>query len=538
MPNEAVSRRTFLETAALAPVFPAILRRQPPRRNVLFIATDDCCNRLGCYGHPIVKTPNLDRLARSSVRFDRAYCQYAWCSPSRSSLMTGLAPDTTRVWDLTTHFRQALPDVVTLPQAFLQNGYFTARVGKIYHYSDPGGIGTSGLDDPRSWNATYNPAGVDHTREEPFVTIFTPDRGGRGARGGGGAGRAGAGGGARSAGAAPGGRRDADVTGGGNPVPADVPGDRQLGGTLAGYKSPSRPELHTDYLVADAVIALMERHRLQRDVPWFLGAGFYKPHVPWIVPQQYYDLYPLDRIEPTPFDERELSIAPHWAYTSAIGNGGMSVQQQKEALQGYYAAASFLDANVGRVLDAMERLGYAANTTVVFWSDHGYHLGEHGQWQKNTVFEVAARVPLMIGGAGVEARGGACPRTVEHLDLYPTLVDLCGLQGAPPNLHGQSLAPLLANPTANWNRPAVSQMARGGVQNMAAMGYSLRTERYRYTFWNEGREGEELYDYDSDPRELRNLASESGSSALKARLRATLERICRERGIANTPLAH
>ena len=552
MRNTKVSRRAFLKQAGAGAVtapmlsgavgsmashaetaetvasgFPAIRSNSSRKRNVLFISTDDCCARLGIYGNPI-KTPHLERLAKSSVRFNHAYCQYAWCSPSRSSLMTGLAPDTTRVYDLQTHFREALPEVVTLPQAFLNNGYFTARAGKIYHYGNPDQIGTSGLDDPPSWNQTANPAGVDHVKEEALLTHFTPPgrewakrtREGK----------------MTAAGCGP-----ECWPGQGDPIGAEVPGGGGWGGSIAMHESSANQEFHTDYLVADAAIAMLENRRRQPDDPWFLGVGFYKPHVPWIVPSHYFDMYPLEEVEATPFRPDEMHIAPEWAYNTRYANMGMTLRERREATRAYYAAASFMDANVGRVVDALHRLGLAENTTIVFWADHGWQLGEHGQWEKQSLFEPATRVPLMIGGAGVGAVGQACSRTVEHLDIYPTLVEMCGLSGSPSSLQGKSLVPLLSNPDASWGRPAVSQIYRspklhwknlppGGV-----MGYSIRTERYRYTFWKEGSEGEELYDYQADPRELHNLAGDGRVSALKAGLRARLEAICLARGMASAP---
>ena len=205
----------------------------------------------------------------------------------------------------------------------------------------------------------------------------------------------------------------------------------------------------------------------------------------------------------------------------------MNLQQRREAIRGYYASISFMDAQVGRLLDALDRTGMARNTTVVFWGDNGYHLGEHGQWMKQTVFEQASRIPLLIGGAGVTARGRGCPRPVELLDLYPTLADVCGLTATPSNLHGRSLLPLLRNPAARWDHPAVSQMLRP-ARNV--MGYSIRTERYRYSYWNEGQQGEELYDYQQDPRELKNLAQEPAADALKQSLKAQLDAITFQRG--------
>jgi len=470
------SRRLFLGSSLSSLAAPMILGAPTRKRNVLFIASDDLNNCLSCYGHPIVRTPNIDRIARAGVRFDHSYCQFPLCSPSRTSLLTGYAPDTTKVWDLQTHFRKNLPDVVTLPQLFQKNGYFAARAGKIYHYGVPGDIGTPGLDDAPSWNQTVNPAGVDRTKEEPLLTNYTPTRG--------------------------------------------------LGSAIAYHASESKDHQHTDYMVADAVIGMMEKHR---DEPWFLGAGFYRPHVPWIAPAKYFDLYPMDRIQALPFDESEMQIAPEWAYFTKPANWGMTVLQRREAIRAYYACISFMDAQVGRLLDTLDRLGLTQDTTIAFWGDNGYHLGEHGQWMKQTVFEQSSRIPLLIGGAGVGARGKGSSRTVELLDLYPTLVDVCGLRDGPSNLHGHSVAPLLANPNAKWDHPAVSQVRRTAPK--LVNGYSLRTERHRYSFWNEATEGEELYDYQADPRELRNLANDAASAGLKQKLRDSLQQICRSRGM-------
>lgn len=468
----SVTRRTFLGAAAAAPLFAA----DPPKRNVLFIASDDLNNALGCYGHPIVKTPNIDRIAKRGVRFDRSYCQFPLCSPSRTSLMTGLAPDTTKVYELKTHFRSVIPDVVTLPQLFQKNGYFAGRVGKIYHYGVPGDIGTDGLDDAPSWNERVNPNGVDHAKEEPLLTNYTPNRG--------------------------------------------------LGSAICYHASDSPDEEHTDALVAKHVIRMMEEHKNQ---PWFIGAGFYRPHVPWIAPKKYFDMFPLSSIPVPKFDESELKIAPEYAYFTKPANWGMTELQRREALRGYYASIAFMDAQVGKLLDALDRLKLADNTTVVFWGDNGYHLGEHGQWMKQMVFEPAARIPLLIGGAGVKARGVGSPRTVELLDLYPTLAEVCGLKGTPTNLHGKSLAPLLANANAPWDTPAMSQVAR----SQKVRGYSIRTERYRYSEWGEGGElGEELYDYEKDPRELKNLAKDPAAAQIRAGLQKRLHEMQKQRGKA------
>jgi len=439
------------------------------RPNVLFISVDDLNNDLGCYGHAAVKSPNIDRLAESGTRFDRAYCQFPLCSPSRSSLMTGLRPDTTTVYDLQRHFRSQLPDVVTLPQLFMKNGYYAARVGKIYHYGNPGQIGTSGLDDPQSWNDVVNPRGIDKD-EEGVLTNHTPKRG--------------------------------------------------LGSSLSLYASPAGDEEHTDGKVASETIRLLEKNRNR---PFFIAAGFYRPHCPFIAPKKYFDMYPLEKIAAPRFSPEDNKGIPDAALWIREPHFGVGEQAQREAIQAYYASISFLDANVGRLLDALDRLDLRRNTIVVFWSDHGYLLGQHGQWMKQTLFEGSARNPVIISAPGMP-RSKATSRTVELLDIYPTLAELCRLEGTPGNLHGRSLVPLLKNHRAAWDKPAITQTHRGNGQNLIR-GYSLRTERYRYTEWNEGRNGAELYDELKDPGEMRNLADDPAFSRIRADLRARLKKI-------------
>jgi len=447
------------------------LRAQAPaaRPNVLLIMADDLNNDLGAFGHRMVRTPHLDRLADRGVRFDRAYTQFPLCSPSRVSMMLGLRPDTTRVHDLMTDFRTVLPDAVTLPQMFRRSGYVAARVGKIYHYGNPGQIGTSGLDDPASWDVVVNPRGIDKD-EEPQLTNWTPGRG--------------------------------------------------LGSALAYFASPAADEQHTDGKVAAETIALLEKHK---DRPFFIGAGFYRPHCPFIAPKKYFDLYPIERIRTAGFAPGQLAAVPAAALFTNPPNWDVSEAAQREVIRAYYASISFLDANVGRVLDALDRLGLRDNTIVVFASDHGYHLGDLGQWMKQTLFERSARTPLLIAGPGVTARGRASTRIVELLDVYPTLAQLASVT-PPANLHGRSLVPLLTRPDAPWEHPAVTQVRRGPAA-APFMGYSVRTEKWRYTEWEDGKRGVELYDEIKDPREMHNLAVDNGHEKVVAEMRTLLRKM-------------
>lgn len=436
--------------------------------NVLFIAVDDMNDDIGCCGNAQVKSPNIDRLAAEGTVFTHAYCQYALCSPSRSSLLTGLRPDTTRVFDLEYHFRQGLPDVVTLPQMFTKNGYaYVARVGKIYHYGNPGDIGTSGLDDRASWMERFNPAGRDRTALELDVINYTPKRG--------------------------------------------------LGSAMAYYADPSgTDDQHTDGKVATQAIQMMEGHK---DKPFFIAVGFYKPHCPWITPKKYFDLYPTNDIslpKITPETEHDYP-PPALASTRPWPYFGISPEHAVECKRAYYAAISFVDAQVGKVLDAVDRLGLRDHTIIIFWSDHGYHLGEHGLWFKQSCFEEAARAPLIISLPHQKTAGRPSRRLVELLDIYPTLADLAGVT-PPAGLEGRSLRPLLENPAAGWDHPAFTQVQRGKFP-----GYSIRTERWRYTEWDLGAKGVELYDENADPQELKNLAQDPKCADVCARLQAQLK---------------
>jgi iduronate 2-sulfatase len=413
-----------------------------PRRNVLFIVSDDLNTFLGCYGDPRAKTPNIDRLAARGVRFDRAYCTFPLCGPSRNSLLTGLYPNSTGILANQQVFRQTIPAHVSLPQAFRRAGYFAARVGKLYHYNVPKSVGTAGHDDPGSWELELNPAGVDRLEEEPKIFSLLPG---------------------------------------------------QFGGTLSWYASPKGDGHHTDGLIAEDARWVLERCAKRADRPFFLAVGFFRPHTPYVAPAKpYFDWYPeaeMPVVRGVPEDQADLPPAALGSHKTEQEK--LTDDLRRRAVQAYYASISFMDAQVGRVVEALDRLGLAGTTVIVFTSDHGYHMGEHGLWQKMSLFEESARVPLLIVAPGAAA-GGVATAPVSQVDLYPTLAALCGVT-PPGNLQGQSLVPVLANPAAAGRGWALTQVVRGGGPRRAAVttnvgadgprffGYTLRTPRWRYT---------------------------------------------------------
>jgi iduronate 2-sulfatase len=475
-----ITRFSWLLVAVLAVVVNADAA-DTPKLNVLHIVSDDLCARLGCYGDPLVKSPNIDKLAARGVRFDKAYCQFPLCNPSRASFMTGLRPDTTKVYENATQFRKNVPDAVSIPQTFRKAGYFAARVGKLYHYGVPTQIGTDGLDDPASWQQVVNPKGHDKDVED---RIFTLKRNAQG-----------------------------------------VP---QFGGTLSWLADEGEDAAQTDGIGATEAIKLLEAHRAE---PFYLAVGFFRPHTPYVAPKKYFDLYPLESIKLPTSPDNLRDLFPKLALNIKPEEEAMTDEQRKQAIQAYSASTTFMDAQVGRVLEALDRLKLTDKTIVVFHSDHGYHLGEKRLWQKMSIFEESARVPLIFAVPGNHANGQVCGRTVELIDLHRTLADLCGI-AADSKTEGASLKPLIQNPQAEWNRPAYSQVTRGAVVGTDAakkakdrqpiMGRSVCTERWRYTEWDEGRLGTELYDHDPDPREMKNLATDAKHTETVAEMKRLL----------------
>ena len=443
--------------------------------NILFIAIDDLAPALRCYGNLIAKTPHIDRLAASGVRFDRAYNQLPLCNPTRASVMTGLRPDTIKVYDLDRHFRDEVPKVVTLSQTFMRNGWWAGRVGKIYHYNVPASIGTDGFDDPPSWQETVNPKGRDKA-DEALIYNAEPHR--------------------------------------------------KISAALSWLAADGADEEQTDGMIATEAIKMMQAKRGQ---PFFLGVGFFRPHTPYVAPRKYFEMYPLKdmRLPYAPKGDRDDIPTAAFAHNCPVPHYGLDELTLRKALQAYYATISFVDAQVGRLMAALDRLGLVDNTIVVLWSDHGYHLGEHnGIWQKRTLFEQASRTPLIIRAPGARGNGTACTRIVEFVDIYPTLTDLAGLK-PPKGLEGRSLRPLLDNPLAKWDGHAITQVLRPADQRLAkpVMGRSIRTGRWRYTDWAEGNSGVELYDHANDPMEFNNLALEPDPEArvVMQQLRKLLE---------------
>jgi arylsulfatase A-like enzyme len=450
-------------------------QRSAPRKklNVLFLIADDLRPELGAYGHPFLKTPNLDRLAARATRFDRAYAQYPLCNPSRTSLLTGRYPTETGVMDNNKYFRAEHPDWVTLPQHFKNNGYATLRTGKIFH---------GGIDDAPSWTEggePINPAIVNRGTNNPRPAE-APQR-----------------------------PRDPDEDESAPPVQAANEGERRRMASDRIVVLEGDGESHGDYRTATRAISYLERYQ-EKEQPFFLAVGFVKPHSPPTAPRKMFVLYEVSRVPlPTDFAPRpgpppgfpELSV-PRRNADLFIGRDA-TPEQAREMTRAYWASTSFMDAQVGRVLDALERLGLRDNTVVVFWGDHGYHLGEKGKWSKAySLFEVGTRVPLLIAVPGGRRQTSA--RNVELQDLYPTLADLCGLPRPQAGVRGRSLAPLLKNPRARWGDNAAHTVTM--FQNK--LGRAVRTERFRYAEWEEGRAGAMLFDETKDPHELKNLAED------------------------------
>ena len=443
------------------------------RPNILLIGVDDLRPELACFGRNHMITPNLDQFASESVAFGSNYCQQAVCSPSRTSVLTGCRPDTTKVYDLVKHFRSTLPNVVTLPQYFKNAGYFSEALGKVYHED---------LDDPASWSV---PSALETVPEEQKQYQ----------------------------------------------LPVSYEQERERGKELKSHglvygppieTADAREEKYLNSRITSEAIRRLDNAR-NASKPFFLAVGYHKPHLPFVCPRRYWDLYggldikvPLKRkpegapdLAMTNFDELR-----HY-YGMPLDRAPLSDALSRDLIRSYYACVSFLDSQIGRLTKALQERGFGQNTIVVLWVDHGWHLGDHGLWCKHTNFEHATQVPMIIRVPGLHpARIDAL---TENIDLYPTLCELASLP-IPTHLEGTSLAPLMRRPRQTWKSAAFSQYPRERY-----MGYSLRTPRYRLTRWKGTSSGEvaaeELYDYGTDPDETVNLASDPKHSALLEGLR-------------------
>lgn len=480
--------RLALLLLALAPDLACVAAPATAARpNVLFIAADDLRPDLGRYGDPRMHTPHLDALAERGLLFSRAYCQVSVCNPSRASVLSGRRPDTIRIYDNSDYLRPKHPDLVTLPQHFKAHGYHTASVGKIFHHSErePG-------DDPLAWSEPSWYHGTPHRHwHHPASLAF--------------------------------------LAGLQQLPPEQRP--RLMRGPP--YEAAdAADDVYPDAQTAAQAIATLRR---LKDRPFFLGVGFVKPHLPFTAPQKYWDLYPAATIrlpEVSAAPPRVPADAHHnlyelRSYGQVHPTADPTEEQARALIRGYRACVSFLDAQVGRVLAALDELGLSENTIVVFWSDHGYHLGENRLWTKMTNFELGTRVPLIVAAPG-KVRGRSTAALVELVDLYPSLAELCGLP-LPPHLEGTSFVPLLARPDRPWKTAAFSQYARSynarRDRDRIPMGYSIRTATHRYTEWfdpDRNLLGMELYDQNADPHNDRNMADDPALHALAADLSARL----------------
>lgn len=476
--GKVTSRRVFLRRVAGAavgvtattclPWAAPVAAREKRQLNVLFIAVDDLRPQLGCYGDPVVKSPHIDRLAARGTTFTRAYCQQALCSPSRISLLSGRYPATTRIFTIGPALRETLPVIVTLPQHFKNHGYFTRSLGKVYHV---------GIDDPPSWSVPswqspkprYGPEAQEAVRKY---------------------------------------RRDMKAAG--KPIPRRGQGAAFYAGPA--FEAPDVPDDElTDGDIGREAVATLKDLAEKREQPFFLAVGFHNPHVPWIAPRRYWDLYHAEDI-PLPDNPYPPKNAPRFAartgadffwYGNTPKDRVVTPEFGRKCLHGYLAAVSYIDAQVGRLLDTLAETGRERDTLVILWGDHGYYMGEHGWWGgKHNNYEGATRAPLIVAVPRQEKRGVECDALVEFVDIYPSLVEICGLPPA-DGTQGRSFKPLIDNPKADTKDRSHSWYPKGGYRGIA-----MRTDRWRFVEWRKAGVPNvyELYDHRSDPQENENLA--------------------------------
>ena len=469
-------RALVLVTIGVLAAPPLVAVANPP--NVLLICVDDLKPALGCYGDKLARTPSIDGLAKRGIVFERAYCNQAVCSPSRNALLTGLRPQTLGIYDLGTNFRAAAAEALTLPQHFKQHGYRTEGLGKIFH------VGHGNHEDAASWSAP-------HWRANVVAYALPESRAKKGQT-----------------------REEALFS---NKSAKGLPRG-------AAYEAADVPDnAYPDGALADEAIRRLQAAAKKADEPFFLAVGFVKPHLPFCAPKKYWDLH-----DPAAFSLAERQTPPDEApayapqfggelrqYAGIPDEGPIPADLQRKLIHGYYAATSYMDAQVGRLLAELDRLKLADNTIIVLWGDHGWHLGDLGMWCKHTNYEQAAHIPLIVAGPHVSTPGSRTKSLVETVDLYPTFCELAGLPlpDAEPKLDGQSFAAVLSNPSAATKDAIFHVYPRSPRGQGQLIGRAVRTERYRLVQWKKPGAADdtaelELYDYESDPAETRNLAAE------------------------------
>lgn len=438
--------------------------------NVLLICVDDLKPTIGCFGDTHAKTPNIDRLAARGMLFEKAFCNQAVCSPSRNALLTSLRPQTLGIYELSTNFRKGSPDAVTLPQLFKNNGYRAEGLGKIFH------VGHGNVNDEASWSVPhYSPKTISYALKENNPPTSTREE------------------------ALFDNKKEAWKLPRGAPTEnADVPDNR-----------------YGDGMIADEAIKRLEAAKQKPDEPFFLAVGFLKPHLPFVAPKKYWDLHDPATL-PKPTSHQAPEGAPEFApsswgelrqYKDMPDTGPVTQEQQRHLIHGYYAATSYMDAQLGKLLDALDATGFTSNTIIVFWGDHGWHLGDHGMWCKHTNYEQAAHIPVIVSAPGITQADSRTKSLIETVDIYPTLAELAALP-ATANLDGRSFVTVLKDASASTRDHAIHVYPRG-----EGLGRAIRTDRYRLVEWKPIGAGAEksvfeLYDYQMDPLESKNLASD------------------------------
>ncbi len=514
---------------AAIPMLGQKLPPKPERPNILFIAVDDLKPVLGCNGGKIIKTPNIDRLAKKGTLFTMSYCQQAVCGPTRASLLTGTRPDVTKVWDLKTQMREVNPKTLTFPEYLISKGYSTQGLGKIF---DPRDVDEN-LDRP-SWSVPFykeadsyyskvtGKPSLYYQKPETKALVDKYQKEGE----------------------------DKGLT------------KAKLEDYIRARISPSVECIDVpDNAYEDGANALKAKDLLsqlgKKEGPFFLAVGFHKPHLPFVAPKKYWDMYKRDEMPIASYQKAALNspniayhnsselrrytdIPPLTSFTDQSVGINLPIDKQKELIHGYYASVSYSDAQIGILLDAIDSLGLSKNTIIVLWGDHGWHLGDHDLWCKHTNFEQATHAPLIFSAAWIKP--SVSNSLAEFVDVFPTLCDLSGIS-IPKNLDGKSLVPAMRNPKTKIKDYAVSQYPRSGEANARLgwdtgkyMGYSIRTERYRYTIWmgNNFRStqpfnkdwvsAEELYDYKKDPLETVSVINDKKYSSIAGDLRAKMQK--------------